>query len=425
MDDFHLLSKETKKISDKIDVIRRNSSELTQTNAEQRLELGNLEKRLSSLFTQMEESMPEIQTDEYIAEINDYLFIDPTQKTDADKAFDLNKVDVIVACIAGGLAVLVDFLIVKVPKDMKFNNSGKSYHHDGSPLTNMFRKIGVDENGNEAKWIQTLEKWFHVNYDKSTGEKGSGMYPKNHRVFSLAHDPSIIGLIWGIRDIACGTFSYIDKSGILHIEKVAPADISKIFYAPVLWLGHIISDIFTSQGIPIPGTCILRTLRIGSLGDKDRTIGEIVEYMYVQGYDLRHLATMSTCRLVINVVIKLYCFLIAEKKPDNTLPLYEQEYIRVKNEEKKRKLMFLAYSIAVAGNIGKVAAYQGNPLAINAAIWYQFAREAISQIVIHTNDNKPYMDAIENRHMIDETFEQLLHSTSCEFPEGSGESITL
>ena len=175
MDDFHLLSKETKKISDKIDVIRRNSSELTQTNAEQRLELGNLEKRLSSLFTQMGESMPEIQTDEYIAEINDYLFIDPTQKTDADKAFDLNKVDVIVACIAGGLAVLVDFLIVKVPKDMKFNNSGKSYHHDGSPLTNMFRKIGVDENGNEAKWIQTLEKWFHVNYDKSTGEKGSGM----------------------------------------------------------------------------------------------------------------------------------------------------------------------------------------------------------------------------------------------------------
>ena len=48
MDDFHLLSKETKKISDKIDVIRRNSSELTQTDAEQRLELGNLEKRLSS-----------------------------------------------------------------------------------------------------------------------------------------------------------------------------------------------------------------------------------------------------------------------------------------------------------------------------------------------------------------------------------------
>ena len=34
------------------------------------------------------------------------------------------------------------------------------------------------------------------------------------------------------------------------------------------------------------------------------------------------------------------------------------------------------------------------------------------------------MDAIENRHMIDETFEQLLHSTSCELPEGSGESIT-
>ena len=424
MDDFHSLSKKTEKISEKIDVVRCNSSELVQANSEQRLELDNLEARLSSLFTHLGDSMPEIQVDECISEINNNLFICSTYKTDTDKALDLNKVDVLVACIAGGLAVLVDFFIVKVPKGMNFNNNGKNYHHEGSPLTNLLRKIGVDENGNEAKWIQTLETWFHVNYDKSTGKKGSGMYPKNHRVFSLAHDPSIFGLIWGIRDIVCGTFSYIDKSGILHIEKVAPADLSKIFYAPILWLGHIISDIFTSQGIPIPGTCILRTLRIGSLGDKDRTIGEIVEYMYVQGYDLRHLVTMSTCRLVIDVVIKLYCFLIAEKKPDYTLPLCEQEYIRVKNEEKKRKLMFLAYSIAVAGNIGKVAAYQGNPLAINAAIWYQFAREAISQIVIHTNDNKPYMDAIENRHMIDETFEQLLHSTSCELPEGSGESIT-
>ena len=86
--------------------------------------------------------------------------------------------------------------------------------------------------------------------------------------------------------------------------------------------------------------------------------------------------------------------------------------------------MFVAYSIAVAGNIGKVAAYHGNPLAINAAIWYQFAREAISQIVIHTNDNKAYVNAIENRHLIDETFEQLLQSTSFESLEGSGENIT-
>ena len=52
--------------------------------------------------------------------------------------------------------------------------------------------------------------------------------------------------------------------------------------------------------------------------------------------------------------------------------------------------MLCAYSIAVAGNIGKVAAYQGNPFAFNAAIWYQFAREAISQFSIQTNDNKIY-----------------------------------
>ncbi len=429
MEDFYKIKHEVHKIEKEQVASRKEVIETSEVAMRQSSEINDLINRVNSMAESLNQSHTIEPIEPSIVDIERLnVFINDAiqtknSKSTSDKALNLNKVDVLVACIAGGLAVLVDFLIVKVPKDMNFNNNGRSYHHDGSPLTNMLRKIGVDENGNEAKWIQTLEKWFHVNYDKATGEKGSGMYPKNHRVFSLAHDPSVIGLIWGIRDIVCGTFSYIDKSGILHIEKVAPADVSKIFYAPILWLGHIISDIFTSQGIPIPGTCILRTLRIGSFGDKDRTIGEIVEYMYVQGYDLRHLATMSTCRLVIDVVIKLYCFLIAEKKPDHTLPFYEQEYIRVKNEEKKRKLMFLAYSIAVAGNIGKVAAYQGNPLAINAAIWYQFAREAISQIVIHTNDNKPYMDAIENRHMIDETFEQLLQSTSCKSPEGSGESI--
>ena len=243
------------------------------------------------------------------------------------------------------------------------------------------------------------------------------MYPRNHRVYSLGHDPSILGLIWGVKDIVCGTFSYIDKNGVLRIDKVAPADIKKLFYAPVLWLGHIISDVFTKQGIPIPGTSVLRMLKVGSFGEKDRTIGELVTYMYEKGYDLRHLATMSTCRLVIDVVINIYYFLVIKKKTDPSQPLFEKDYVRVKNAQKKSKMSFTAYSIAVAGNIGKVAAYQGSPFAINTAIWYQFAREAITQVVIYMDEGKYAIEAIENRHLIDETFERLLKQSNSSYQD--------
>ena len=192
---------------------------------------------------------------------------------------------------------------------------------------------------------------------------------------------------------------------------------NKLFYAPVLWLGHIISDMFTKQGIPIPGTSVLRMLKVGSFGEKDRTISELVTYMYEKGYDLRHLATMSTCRLVIDVVINIYYFLVFKQKTVPSQPLFERDYVRVKNAQKKSKISLTAYSIAVAGNIGKVAAYQGSPFAINAAIWYQFAREAITQFVIYMNDGKYAIEAIENRHLIDETFERLLKQSNSSFQD--------
>lgn len=421
MDDFHNLSDKIAIIQEDVSSMKELSSELQNSTQEDKDRLQSLTDRVKALLektgqdsSNLDLSIDDIQ--QINSEIDEALF-SMSNKTDSDKALDLNKVDILIACIAGGLAVLVDFLVVKVPMDMDIKLNGEKVHHEGSPLTELFRKIGTTKDGKEAKWIQTLEKWFHVNYDPSIKENIPGMYPKNHRVYSLGHDPSILGLIWGIKDIVCGTFSYIDKNGVLRIDKVAPADVKKLFYAPVLWLGHIISDVFTKQGIPIPGTSVLRMLKVGSFGEKDRTIGELVTYMYEKGYDLRHLATMSTCRLVIDVVINIYYFLVIKKKTDPSQQLFERDYVRVKNTQKKSKMSFTAYSIAVAGNIGKVAAYQGSPFAINTAIWYQFAREAITQVVIYMDDGKYAIEAIENRHLIDETFERLLKQSNSSYQD--------
>lgn len=412
MEDFHNLSNQTENIQKDLTSMNDQAAELHASMQQDKEALSALTERVKALLEKVGEdsscldtSIDDIQ--QINSEIDDALF-SMDNKTSADKALDLNKVDILVACIAGGLAVLVDFLIVKVPEDMNIKLNGKNVHHEGSPLTELFKKIGMTQDGKEAKWIQSLENWFHVNYDPSIKENIPGMCPNNHRAFSLGHDPSISGLIWAIKDIVSGTFSYIDKEGILRIDKVAPSDYSKLFYAPVLWLGHIFSDLFTRRGIPIPGTCLLRMFKVGSFGEKSRTISDLITYMYVEGYDLRHLATMSICNLVIGVVINIYHFLVIKQDIDSSQPIFEKEYVRVKNNQKKKKLMFTAYSIAVAGNIGKVAAYQGSPFAINAAIWYQFAREAVTQVIINMDDGKYSIEAIENRHLIDETFERLL-----------------
>lgn len=98
-------------------------------------------------------------------------------------------------------------------------------------------------------------------------------------------------------------------------------------------------------------------------------------------------------------------------------PLFEKEYVKVMNERKKRKMMFCAYSIAVTGNIAKVYAHAGSPFAINAAEWFQFVREAISQAIIYFSNTNDYIDIIQNRHLIDETFEKLLKNTSMNYCE--------
>lgn len=417
MEDFHSLSNRISGLQEDIFTVKKQTSVLASDIKEDDRKLEELNNRIKTLFDKAgidESNISSESTIDDIQQINteiDSILFSVNSKTEADKALDVNNVDLLVACLAGGLAVLVDFVLVKVPKTMDIKLNGEKVHCEGSPLTTILKKIGTTNDGKEAKWIKTLEKWFHVNYDASVKENIPGMYPKNHRVYSLGHDPSILGLIWGIKDIVSGTFSYIDKNGVLHIDKVIEPDLKKIFYAPFLWLGHIISDVFTKQGIPIPGTSVLRMFQVGSFGEKERTIGELVTYMYEQGYDLRHLATMSTCRLVINIVVNIYCFLTMHKESNPTLPLFERDYIRVKNEQKKKKIFFIAYSVAVAGNIGKVAAYQGNPFAINIAIWYQFVREAVTQTVIYFDEGKYSIKAIENRHLIDETFELLLKTS--------------
>lgn len=411
MDDFHKLSSKISEAKESQKEIRSNLQHLENEISNNGELLDDLNARLSNLYQTLgipNEPLDDTRNSEsenMVKDIDEQINVLFPYKDKISLSYTLNKVDILVSCLAGGIAIIVDFFVVKTPNKIKVNGN----LNDGSLMTNLLKQVGLTSDNEKAKWIEKLEDWFHVDYDPSIKENVKGMGPLNHRIFSLGHDPSLIGFIWGVKDIVCGTFSYINADGVLCIDKVANADLMKIFYAPIVWSGHLVSDLFTKAGLPIPGGCALRVLQFGNLDEQNRTIGEIVKYMYTSGYDLRHFAVASICNVVIELIIRVYMFLVGDIETKGEKCLYEKEYNHIKNYRKKHKLLIVSYAVASCGNIAKIAAYQGAPNAINLPIWYGLIKEAIIQFSILTNNSNVAIEAIENRHLIDERFEMLIN----------------
>ncbi len=378
----------------------------------------NIDKAISSLEERLKKlsSALDVEYSDEIgcSDINDS-FLDVTQDKDVTQSKNelvfpdsLSASDIIVVCATGGLAVLVDFLIVRIPKSTKIVRNGNIITQNGSVLTDFIRQIGFDKNGKTSSWIKVLEKYFNVPYDKSiiAGEKG--FYPKTHRLYSLAHDPTPSGLLWAIKDILCGTTSYIDKAGNLKMVPASPASLKSKLFIPIIWVGHIISDIFTKAGIPIPGSCFLRTLQFGSFGEKRRTIGEVIEYMYINGYDVRHLATMATSNAVIELIVRIYHCLTCDSVLSLGKPSALIQANKAMVEHRLTKMRFYSYAIASCGNIGKLAAYQWNPLALNLPVWMEFLRTAIKEYEKAFGEESNYIEAVKNRETINANFENII-----------------
>lgn len=405
MDDFHNLEPEIKIVKEAQDSIFEESSVINEDIETDVTDLEGLRLRVNALLNAVgDETSVEFDTCSY-EELNADLisrFSDFQQLSESDRALSLTPVDYIVAALAGGIAVVVDFLVVKIPKNVKYE--GKT-SQEGSLLTSLLRKIGQDSNGKESKWISVLEKWFHVNYDSSIREGVFG--PRNHRIYSGGHDPSPAGLVFAVKDIISGTFTYFDKSGRLVIEKAEEMGLMEKCFAPIMWLGHLLSDLFTSAGVPIPGGTLLRAIQLGEFGKKGRSFGELIDWMYMNGYDMRHLATMSTSNAAMNLIIGIYLSFISPIAESGSQLLSEREYVQIKQSERNIKMKFVASSVAAAGNVAKIIAYEGNPLAFNYSIWYEMIKKALAEIVIVVKD-KSGENAIEIRHRLDDNFSVLI-----------------
>ena len=132
-------------------------------------------------------------------------------------------------------------------------------------------------------------------------------------------------------------------------------------------IGHLISDVATPMGLPAPFTTLLQGINAGSFGEKGRTAGQLARWTYHNGYDLRHFVVSGITPLVIEIVLRAYIMLRHYSEHGETK-------LRVAQSPKYRSMLLSAHGIAAAANAGKVALYQGNPLAVNQAEWMAFLR---------------------------------------------------
>ncbi|NLO38212.1 MAG: hypothetical protein GX115_01885 [Ruminiclostridium sp.] len=319
----------------------------------------------------------------------------------------LSGLDYAIVGIAGFVASIVDILFVRLPKDIKYLNQ---YNQKGSEFTAWLRTLGIDENGNLHPFLQWCEDVCKVPYDKSNDKRVKGMGGKTHRLLSLGHDP-LFGLIFGLLDIFNGSLTAIDIQGNFINIKTYDPGLTKKLLSPFLWLGHIVSDVCTSMGIPIPGWGFLQLLQFGSFGKKDRTIAEISKWMYLNGYDLRHFITMSVSPAIIEIIVRGYHYLSllnSEKQLVHSMTdtHADTEITKMESNLKLHKMLFLSHAFAAGGNAFKIFINQGNPLALNISQWIMLLKESIKMTKAVTRDKKLEM-IIRNRNKIDEEWEAI------------------
>jgi hypothetical protein len=319
----------------------------------------------------------------------------------------LSNLDYAIVGISGLVATILDFLVVKIPKDI--NYLGK-YKQEGSNFTQWLKTLGIDQEGKLNPFLKWCEDTCKVSYDQSINPNIKGFNPKTHRLLSLGHDP-LFGLIFGTLDIINGNMTAFDINGNLHILKTFDMSLEDKAFAPLIWLGHIISDMSTKMGVPIPGWAFLQLMQFGFYGSDTKTIADISRWMYLNGYDLRHFITMSVPVTVIEIIVRGYHYLSCLDSAEQLqyslhTSIANREMYEIKSNLKLHKMLFLAHAISASGNALKIFTYAGNPLAINLPQWLFFAKESLTILQAVTRDTTPEK-IVRNRDKINDTWDEI------------------
>ncbi|MBQ6490289.1 MAG: hypothetical protein IJI75_13815 [Solobacterium sp.] len=313
----------------------------------------------------------------------------------------LTVIDLIVSVVSGIVASVIDIVFVGTPEVVKIYKGGENF--DGSILTKAIRSLGQGDDTLSGMLDWCCEK-CKVPYDISA--KKGVVIPNNHRLRNFAHDP-LIGMLFAIVDIIMGTGTFVDNKGNLRIV-VNPKDYpqNEKVLALIYYFGHLLSDVCTARGLPIPGFVLTQFFA----GEDDSSVAAIAEQMYRDGYDLRHLASMSTPVLVKNLVIEIYLSLLRYNN-EVILTLAEKEIINNKNEIYRYKLRLMSDAVCCGGNVLKffIPPTMGNITALNISEWISLIQNSIVNLRYQIRD-KSIEQVIFNREIISDNWNTIMKS---------------
>lgn len=285
----------------------------------------------------------------------------------ADEYGDIswNETDWAVAIGAGVLGTLADIILVRVPRTTTLRDGTK---RAGSPLTEWLNERSASI---YQEFSKPLEKLAKVPYDANhtirtaAGDPIVNMGPRNHRLKSLGHDP-LLGLLFGVSDLMHGTGTYVDEGRLIQVA--TDYDPVGLIEALLTQARHLLSDVATPAGLPTPLFTLLQFgdgespfVRTKGGGEVKATWAEISQYMYLNGYDLRHFFTMGITPAIVSVVIHGYWLL-------NSYVTGGTKEQRKKEHAKLTSMLLLGHSIATSGTLLKTGLIYGmNPLALNYA----------------------------------------------------------
>ncbi len=280
-----------------------------------------------------------------------FVQIDQKYKQQFEK-YKWDKWDYIFVGSAGIIATITDYFFVAIPKIM---TSGVYKDQKGSVITEWLHNVKLPPA--LQKWLEDVSK---VPYDHTGGA--------DHRFDTFGHDP-VLGFIIGTIDIMRGGATTL-KGGKIGFGSGLADPVLNPLEAIIRQFLHFVSDVTTPRGLPVPFASVFRALNFGSFprpNGKTATISQLALWMYHHGYDLRHFATMAITPATIEIILRSY-LMIRHYAEEGETKFF------LASSPKYRSMLLSAHAIAAAGNAGKIALMQGNPLAINYGEWIALFR---------------------------------------------------
>ena len=290
---------------------------------------------------------------------------------DFNARYALDRWDYAIAGGCGLFAAMLDLLFVQAPP---------------KPTTEWTKKVdGVFNRGVQQAFNRLLPPDVSKEFSKFTigsadtrtvdqllGAPPGTLNPWNHRLRSLSHDP-ILGFLFGVLDMTRGTCTVGGPGGLkIYPSTVGPVD-GGLFSLLGRLFGHLLSDVNApsakgnrGMGLPAPFMGILRMFEGLPVGDSD--LGKQIEYMYVNGYDLRQFVATSIPVLIMEVMMRVFYAVKQVKLAGSPLGEALIDTMPLKMNPRFRMMLAMAYGTVAAVNGGRVY-ITGNILNLNYAAY--------------------------------------------------------